>query len=142
MSAPWELEWAEDPAFVWVAAGQLLLALGVREETVRRDASRGDGRSRAVGVTEDVVEADPEDASDLEGNLERGRILALLDGVHGLPGDAEGVGELALGHVVVRLAESADAVLHLGRLHHEGTPKRCIAMRAADDSSPDSRNAR
>ena len=35
MSAPWELEWAEDPAFVWVAAGQLLLALGVREETVR-----------------------------------------------------------------------------------------------------------
>lgn len=35
MSAPWELDWVEDPTFVWVAAGHLLLALGVREETVR-----------------------------------------------------------------------------------------------------------
>lgn len=35
MDAPWNLDWTKDPAFLWVAAGQFLLALGVREETVR-----------------------------------------------------------------------------------------------------------
>lgn len=36
MTAQWGPEEQDDAAFWWVAAGQLLLALGVREESVRR----------------------------------------------------------------------------------------------------------
>ncbi len=62
------------------------------------------------GVTEDIVEGDPEGAGDLEGHLEGRRVAALLDGDDRLPRDADLLGELGLGHLAVREPQAANLV--------------------------------
>src|SRR5664280_3508844 len=59
------------------------------------EAGTDGGRSAlCVRVLEDLVEADVECAGDLEGHLERGRVLALLDGDDRLARDADSIGQV------------------------------------------------
>ena len=71
-----------------------------------------------VRVLEDLVERHAEDPGDPEGHLERGRVLALLDGDDRLAGHADSIGQVRLGHLAVGEPERADRVGDAGRLHH------------------------
>ena len=61
------------------------------------------------GVLEDLFEGDFEDVGYAEGYLERGGVFIELDGVDGLAGDGDGVGEVLLGEAGGG-AEVADGV--------------------------------
>ena len=81
-------------------------------------------RGLVLGVCEHVVERNAEDAGYLERHLERGRVLLLLDGDHGLTGDADLLGEVGLRHLAVGESQGADPVRDQRRLHHRGIPER------------------
>jgi hypothetical protein len=72
---------------------------------------------------EEVVDADLESAGDLKGELERGRVPALLDGDQRLTGDADASGEVGLRDAGF-LATCADAVGDKGRLDNQTSPRR------------------
>src|SRR3546814_415273 len=62
-----------------------------------------------------------EDAGDAKGDLERGRIFALLDRRDRLAGHANPVAEFALRHFAGEEAQRADVVGE-GRCRHESAP--------------------
>ena len=66
-----------------------------------------------LDVLEHGFEGDGEDGGDAEGDLERGGVLVALDGVDGLAGNADAVGELLLGDGGFG-AEDADALVYAG----------------------------
>src|SRR5580704_12525104 len=51
-------------------------------------------------VAEDLVERQAVYPRDAEGDFQRRRVFAELDGIHGLPGDTDPVGELLLRHLL------------------------------------------
>src|SRR5262245_25200466 len=73
-------------------------------------------------IVEHLLERYAEHGGDPECRLQRGGILSLLDGVHGLAGDADPLRQLLLRHLVMREAELADLVADGGAGHH--TPRR------------------
>src|SRR4029453_15630946 len=75
----------------------------------------GKNSTPVPGVLEHLLEGDGEHPGDLEGDLQRRRVLALLDGVEGLAGDADAVGQLALGHLVAGEPQGPDPVGDPGR---------------------------
>jgi hypothetical protein len=77
-----------------------------------------------VRVLEHVVQRNLEDARDLEGHLEGGRVTALLDGDDGLAGDADAIGQLRLGHLAVGEPQRANGIGDRRRLHHDWSPSR------------------
>jgi EmrB/QacA subfamily drug resistance transporter len=81
-------------------------------------------RGFVVRVLEHRLQRDREHPGDLEGDLQRRRVLALLDGVDRLPRDADAIGQLALGHLVGVEAERPDLVGHPGGLRHGHAPCR------------------
>ena len=68
---------------------------------------------------EDVVETHVEYAGDLEGHLDGRGIAGLFDGDDGLPGDADPVGKLGLGHLPSTEPERTDPVGNLRGLDHD-----------------------
>ncbi|GAA2458987.1 hypothetical protein GCM10009857_24770 [Agromyces soli] len=76
-----------------------------------------------LGVLEELVDAEAEDTTELEGELEGRRVLALLDRDEGLPGHADPARELGLRQAGA-LTDGPDAIGHPGGLHHQASPRR------------------
>lgn len=81
---------------------------------------------RPVGVLEDLVEGYAEDLGDLEGHLQGRGVAPLFDGDDGLPGHADSLGQLGLGHLVAAGPQHADPVGDPGGFArcHRHSPRR------------------
>lgn len=80
--------------------------------------------SSLVRVLKHLFQRHIEHVSDSERHFERGRITALLDGNDGLPGHADTVSQVGLGHLAVTEAQGTNVVGNPGFLCHDQNPRR------------------
>ena len=106
------------------ADGHAAARLPPRAHPHRPRAAQRDVRLSYSGYPNTSSSVTPNTLATLERDLERRRVLALLDRVHGLPGDADPLGERALAHLVRLDAQGPDPVGHQGRLRHRQAPRR------------------
>src|SRR5690606_18479923 len=98
--------------------GRRAAVIGVTERAVWGGRLAG-----AAGPLEDVSDRYAERVGDAEGDLERWRVAALLDGDDGLPRDAGLLGKRRLGHLAGMKAQRPDGIADLGlALAHDPSP--------------------